>query len=617
MMSAQVPHLRKRVFAFLAVFSAALCHAATVDIHPGQDIPTVVASNPAGTTFVIYPGTYRITQQIIPKTGDSFIGQTVCAPPKTSCPAIISGSIVIGSQAKYNGTSYEVTGMTQQGPVAVTEGHEHICDPAYPACIYPEDLFFDGVPYEHLYSSTLPVIGPGQWWFNYSTNTIYFHDNPSGHTVETSVTLSAFAGGANNVKIQYLTVKEFANMFPYAAIGAFAGNDPLTQVTNWTVQNCEVLLNHGSGVRIGYQTHVLNNYIHNNGQIAVNGGIGSPSTAYAQPVNAGIVIEGNIMTYNDFAHFNPDFGAGGVKVGSTSGITIRGNTIQNNEGSGIHFDDYSQNAFVDNNIITDNIDADALAFEMGVGGTSTFRNNTVLRNGKHVNDDYSTSQIGIHDSTNVNVYCNVIEIAQGTGMNGFVITAANRGNNLYPPYQYLVTTGNQFHHNTEIWDEGAVTNGASSYIQDDAANQPNFFTLNSRPDYNNYHLSSTKPALVYDNNDSQLNQRKTFAEYQASLADPHGTADYNYTSGFPTVAITSPLDQSSFSSAVTINASASDKSGINRVEFYVDWTLQKTVAGPPYSFDWANATTGTHTVTAMAYSNAGIRNCYAVTVTKN
>jgi hypothetical protein len=123
--------------------------------------------------------------------------------------------------------------------------------------------------------------------------------------------------------------------------------------------------------------------------------------------------------------------------------------------------------------------------------------------------------------------------------------------------------------------------------------------------------------FLYDNNNSEENHAKTFSEYQAAGADIHGAADANYTSGFPTVRITSPADQSSFASTVTVAAIAADKSGINRVEFYVDWKLAATVAGTPYNYTLSNAAVGTHTVTAMAYSNAGIRSCFAVTLTKN
>lgn len=158
------------------------------------------------------------------------------------------------------------------------------------------------------------------------------------------------------------------------------------------------------------------------------------------------------------------------------------------------------------------------------------------------------------------------------------------------------------------------------YMQSDPVNQPNFFANNKTPDYNNYHMPTLASNFLYDNNNTAKNVRKSFAEYQAAGADPHGSADTNYNSGFPTVALTSPADQSSFTSSLTVDATASDKSGINRVELYIDWKLQSTIAGPPYDFSLTNLstlTTGAHTVAAMAYSNAGIRNCYAVTLNKN
>ena len=42
-----------------------------------------------------------------------------------------------------------------------------------------------------------------------------------------------------------------------------------------------------------------------------------------------------------------------------------------------------------------------------------------------------------------------------------------------------------------------------------------------------------------------------------------------------------------------------------------------TSTTPPYDFNWTNGATGPHTVAAMAYSNAGVRNCYAVTLNEH
>jgi parallel beta-helix repeat protein len=589
----------------IAFLLLSLVSWAQVTLHPTDNVPKVVSSKPAGTTFVFSPGTYRLSQSILAKDNDRFIGATPCAPPTTPCQAIISGGVAIGNSATFDGANYAVAKQTQQGGRAVPRN----CDPGWTGCIYPEDLFFDGTPYRHLDSPTLPSIGAGEWWFDYSNHVIYFHDNPSGHTVETSVLNTAFSGPANNVTVQYLTVEEFADMYPNGAIGAFQGKNALTQGANWMVRDCEVLLNHGYGVRVEYGIHILNNYIHDNGQQGIGGGV-TPSPT--EPVDSRILIQGNTINHNDYAHFNPGFGSGGVKVGETSGITLRGNTIQHNEGSGIHFDVSSQNELVDGNIITDNSDGDGLVQELGYG-SSIFRNNLVLRNGARLNGSNSSFQIGVRASSGVEAYCNVIEVPSEAGIGGWMIGASKRGNSSFPPYQYLVTTGNFFHHNTVIWDPGA--SGVVGFFQNDLANQPDFFAKNTPPDHNTYHLSSTSAApFLYDNDGTGGNRRKTFANHQASRADVHGHVDTNNTSGFPTVTISSPADQSSVTNPVTVAATASDKSGIKKVEFYVDWELQTTVASSPYNFDWTNGSTGPHTVAAMAYSNAGIRTCYAVTL---
>jgi parallel beta-helix repeat protein len=584
---------------------------ATVNVSPGTDIPSLVNSSPAGTTFVIAPGTYRLTQSILPKDGDSFIGQTACAPPASACPAILSGSVVIGPSATFDGVNYKVINQTQQGMQALSTSN---CDPGWLGCIYPEDLFFDGVPYEHLYSATLPAIDSGQWWFDYTNHIIYFHDNPAGHTVETSVLNNAFGGTANNVTVQYLTIEEFADMYPTGAFADVQGTNVLTQETNWTIENSEVTLNHDFGVRVNYQMQVLNNYIHDNGGTGIGGGIGTTTNPTTQSTNANILIQGNVINHNNYAHFLPGFGSGGVKAGSTSGMVLRGNTIQNNNGAGIHFDVNSQNEFVDGNTITDNTDADGLVQEISYG-TSTFRNNVVLRNGVQVNNSNPAAQITSQASAGVEAYCNVMEVPNaGPAIGGWRIGAADRGNSDYPPNQYLATTGNSFHHNTVVWD---ADTGEVGYNQEDAANQPNFFADNTPPDFNTYHLANASDLdFSYDNNNSQQNLPKTFSQYQATGADVHGTADANNNSGYPAVAITSPADQSSFSNAVTLAASASDPRGISKVEFYVDWNLETTVTNSPYTFNWSDGSSGSHTVAAMAYSNAGIRACNAVTLTK-
>jgi parallel beta-helix repeat protein len=577
----------------------------TVNIYPGNDIPNLVNAAPPGTTFVIYPGTYRLHEHIVPKNGDSFIGQTACAPPQSSCPTVLVGSRIVGNLAKFDGVNYEVTGQMQHGLVSQPTS---VCEPAYLACNRPEDLFFDGAPYQHLYASSLPTVGPKQWWFDYPNHIIYFHDNPAGHTVETSVLDTAFESSANNVTIRYLTIKEFASPIQRAAVEATNGEPNQSSSLNWVIEECEIYNNHAMGVRPAFGTQVYNSYLHNNGMLGIGGGTDSSAPS-------GIIIQGNTVTHNNYAHVLPDYAAGGIKFGGTAEAVVRGNTVNYNEGTGIHFDVASSNPLIDGNTVVGNFGGGGIAYEISVNG-ATIRNNLLLKNGLAGPVATSTANTGSYASEGVQVYCNVVEIPNAFEANGILVSASQRGYNPAAPYQYLMTSRNAVHHNTVIWDAGAK--GTFGYEQYDVEHQPDFFASNLPPDYNTYHLPNLSDArFQYDNNDSQQNRAKSFAEYQAAGADVHGSADTNYTSGFPIVEIASPADQSTFTNAVTIEASAYDKSGISRVEFYVDWKLQATITGRPYRFDWTAGATGTHIVAAMAYSNAGIRSCSAVTLKKN
>jgi hypothetical protein len=570
----------------LALVAPVLAQAATINIFPGMDIPTVVAANAAGSTYIIYPGVYRVTKPIVAKNGDSYIGQTPCAPPATTCPAILNGSVLLTSFHQ-SGSYYYVTGQTQHGQVTIDSLK---CEPdvgyptAYPGCVYPEDLYFDGRPLVHV--TTLANVGPGTWFFDYPNTTIYFYDNPAGHKVETSVTPSAFAWGpANNVTIANLAIEKFAVPIQLAAIGA----TPVSQTTsaNW---NNDIRLNHGAGVGINFGWQILNNYIHRNGQLGINGGLSTTT------VNSGVLIQGNELAYNNYAHVAPKFGAGGSKLGATLNVVFRNNYSHDNEGSGFHNDRGSTSTLYDNNISADNTEQ-GIFYEISFG--ALVRNNKLLRNGYiHPNNSFWLYGANLLSSSsqNVEAYCNDAEVS-ALGGNGLNIIAQVRE----------VSTGNNYHHNTVVFDgNSGVSGGASS-----DATQVNFFNLNHFND-NTYHVPLiTLTAFPWNNKFSD------FLRFQSYGEDMQGSADTNYTSTAPNVAITSPLDGSSVSGPITITGTAQDSSSISKVEFYVDWNLKATVGGSsPFNIPWSTTgfSTGQHTLTTMAYTADGVRSCYAVTV---
>jgi glucose/arabinose dehydrogenase len=80
------------------------------------------------------------------------------------------------------------------------------------------------------------------------------------------------------------------------------------------------------------------------------------------------------------------------------------------------------------------------------------------------------------------------------------------------------------------------------------------------------------------------------------------------TTNTPSVAITSPANNSSFPSGtdITINATATSAGGgITKVEFYYGTTKIGEDASSPYSMTWNDVQTGNYVVRAVAYDNAG------------
>src|SRR5579872_3481308 len=192
---------------FFFCFTSALpvLGASEVPVYPGQDLESIVSSYPAGTSFLLTAGVYRM-QSVVPKNYDSFIGA--------------SGAILNGAEQL---TSFSQSGSYWESHVQVSwkPSNPGACDSAHPACDLPEDLFFDNVPRTRVLS--LSQVGPGKWYLDYSTGNVYMGDDPYGHNVEISVRSYAFSGSATGVKISQLTIEKYASRRDAGAVHGEAG----------------------------------------------------------------------------------------------------------------------------------------------------------------------------------------------------------------------------------------------------------------------------------------------------------------------------------------------------------------------------------------------------------
>ncbi|MCY1015108.1 M20/M25/M40 family metallo-hydrolase [Pyxidicoccus sp. MSG2] len=109
---------------------------------------------------------------------------------------------------------------------------------------------------------------------------------------------------------------------------------------------------------------------------------------------------------------------------------------------------------------------------------------------------------------------------------------------------------------------------------------------------------------------------KVASVYVAELAK--GTLTVSDTTP-PTVALTAPSAGATVTGTATLSATASDASGISKVEFLVDGVVVGTATASPYSYAWNSAATanGSHSIAAKAtdaFGNATTSSAVTVTV---
>lgn len=370
-----------------------ICRAQTpqsVTVTPGQNLQTLVNQYPTSTTFILTPGTYRL-QSVVPQAYDSFVGQT---------GAVLSGAALL--------TNFTQQGSLWTAQVQVTQAASYpgTCGSSNPACMYPEDLFFNNVLKTRV--TSLSAVGPGTWYLNYATGTVYMGDDPNGNTVEISLLPNAFSGSATNVSISNLTVEKYACPAQAGAIDGSGGSN------YWSVGNNEVRYNHGTGIRTGDSMYVYNNNVHNNGQLGIGGG------------GTNLVIQNNQISYNNASGYSYYWEAGGAKFAYVTGLTFQYNYAFSNQGPGFWTDLNATQVLCNQNQFTANVEAGVL---IEISNNVTVSNNTIW------NDGFNPSGTGIgwgagiliDDSTYVSVYFNTVTNCMD-GIGGVLLNHGNGPN---------------------------------------------------------------------------------------------------------------------------------------------------------------------------------------------
>jgi hypothetical protein len=402
-----------------------------VQLSPGDNIQAAIDAHAAGTVFQLAAGTYRL-QDLAPKNGDQFIG----VPGHT----ILDGAAVVTNWT-HSGGYWEASGL----PVLPVDGG--VAEANHPLATHDQDLFIDNTLYQRV--DALSEVRADMWYFNEATGTAYISTNPTGHTVELSEAQNAFTGhsqaiwGGTDVVLQGLTVEKYATPAQSAAV--YGGLD-------WSVSNCTVEWNHGGGVALYSGSTMTGGEVDHNGQIGITGAFAS-----------NVMINDVEVASNNYAGYDPNWEAGGIKFVNSQGIEITDNDVHDNNGVGIWGDTNMAATTITGNTVDNNVTYGILH---EVSYAATIRGNLVRFNGRAgTRGRLLMSQIMLTDSRGVEIVGNEVEIAKGAG-NGITMIDYDRGAGARGRY---VVADNNVHDNIIIHDDVGGLDGMGFDDNADAA----------------------------------------------------------------------------------------------------------------------------------------------------
>jgi parallel beta-helix repeat protein len=415
-----------------------------VSVWPGQNIQVAVDAAGDGATIYIRAGVHRM-QSIQPRRGSTIVAEA---------GAILNGSRVLDGWRR-DGGQWWVGGQTQQGT------RLGMCEGGAPRCNYPEQLFVNNSRLEHVDSRS--QVGPNSWFFDYGADRIYIGQDPAGKTVETSVTARAFYGDRPDVTVSGLIIEKYANPAQHGAIDNRFNNAD-DGADDWLVIGNEVRWNHGTGIKVGKNAVVQDNFVHHNGQH----GLGA--------VGSGAIFDGNEVAYNGELRYEVDWERGGTKFAGTENIQLINNHVHHNNGPGLWADMNARHMLFANNTVVGNSKA-GVYYEISYD--AVIRDNYIEGNGFGFDPWLWGGGIVISSSPNVEISGNtVVNNADGIGA---VEQDRSRDPARYGP---LRIENLYVHHNTVTMSQG------STGVAQDVGDKAVFQSRNNRFEHNTYHIGA-------------------------------------------------------------------------------------------------------------------------------
>ncbi len=441
-------------------------------VPPDADLQTAIDRAGDGSTVCVGAGVHRITAPVVPRPGQSIIGEP---------GAVLSGARVLTDFRRVP-DGWSIDGQDQR-----FERHGY-CDADRPACDRAEDVFLDHQPLTQVLDRS--QLRPGTFFFDYEASQIILADDPTDHLVEASVAPAAIYGATSDwqpvdgVTVAGLVVEKFATRAQRGAIDTLDGD-------GWIIEDNVVRLNHGAGVNANRGV-VRRNAVLDNGQLGIGGSGGT-----------GLLVEANEIAGNNHEGYVVGWEGGGGKWTHTTDLIVRGNVVRGNHGVGLWSDIDSVDSSYLGNHVADNTDA-GIFIEISYG--AVIEGNTVVRNGFSRQDWVYGAGIQIAHSPRVLVTENVVE----DNAHAISVIQQERGEGAHGPYlvEDVLVSRNRI----------VITRGSVGLSQD-VGDRRVFTDREVRFEENRYELAGDREAVF-----TWMDRMVSFDEWQTLGNDPRGEA---------------------------------------------------------------------------------------------
>jgi hypothetical protein len=347
----------------VTVYEGAFEAVSSVIVPTGANIQAAIDAHRTSFVFQLSAGIHR-GQHFLAKRKDQIIGDP-------GGGTTLSGAVVL-SRRTPSGGLWKASGLPT--PLAV---HGVAGSNAFGR----EDLFVGNIACRRVVS--ISEVTAAKWFFAPNTRSAYISDDQYHDAVEYSVTPNlTFDNGATGVTVSGLTIEQYTTDAQIA---------PIHGVRGWRVINVASHLNHGAGLNIGAATVVRGGHYVDSGQIGINGWRADGSQALKAEI-----------ARNEYAGYDIDWAAGGMKLASSSNVVVSGNNVHNKHGTGLWNDIEDRNFTYSGNTVTEN-DGNGVMYEISGRNTVISDNAVPCNDGAEIylQDPCHRAELGMSGSIGI------------------------------------------------------------------------------------------------------------------------------------------------------------------------------------------------------------------------